>query len=359
MNLSLGIVGLPNVGKSTLFNALTNQKIPAENYPFCTIDPNIGIVPVSDERLEHIARIAKPEKIVPAIVEFVDIAGLVKGASKGEGLGNQFLANIREVSAIVHVVRAFKDANITHVENSIDPIRDIELIHTELILKDLETVNKKLKELESRVRADRKLQDTYNYIKNLEDHLNHQNLAYDFPKSDKKEINLVRKNLFLLTDKPILFLVNTDNPKSNEVKKIQEYVGNKIVLPMDVKLEADLISMNEEEKTLFMEELNMTETGLNTLTRKAYRLLNLISFFTQGPQEVKAWTIQSGTSAQLASGVIHTDFVKNFISIEVCKYEDFIHFDGWNNAKENGKVRIQGRDYIIEDGDIVLIHHNA
>ncbi|BCX14084.1 MAG: ribosome-binding ATPase YchF [Candidatus Dojkabacteria bacterium] len=359
MKLSLGIVGLPNVGKSTLFNALTKQSIPAENYPFCTIDPNVGIVPVHDERLYQIAQIAKPQEIIPAVVEFVDIAGLVRGASKGEGLGNQFLANIREVAGIIHVVRAFEDTNISHVENSVDPIRDIELIHTELILKDLETISKKISELESKSRSDKKYIEILNYFQKLNEHLNSFNLAIDYPLSDKNEINEIRKNLFLLTDKPIIFVVNTADPNSNLVQEIKKFVKDKTVLPMDIKLEADLAMLDDHAKKSFMQDLGISQTGLEILTKKAYDTLNLISFFTQGPKEVRAWTIKRGTNAQLASGVIHTDFIKNFISVEVCKFSDFINYTGWNNAKENGKVRYQGREYIVEDGDIMLIHHNS
>lgn len=360
MNLSLGIVGLPNVGKSTLFNALTKQEIAAENYPFCTIDPNVGIVPVADTRLYNIAEIAKPKKTIPAVVEFVDIAGLVKGASKGEGLGNQFLANIREVHAIIHLVRAFKNETITHVENSVDPLRDIELIHTELILKDIETVNSRLQTLRSKARVEKELQAAVEYLEKFLAHLEEGNLANLFEAHSDEEIQKERTHLFLLTDKPFIFLVNTDDPLDESIKKVlRPATGDAQVLMLDVKTEAELIGMSEEERNVFMSELGMQESGLDALTRVAYQTLGLISYFTQGPQEVRAWTIKNGDTAPQAAGAIHTDFVKHFISAEICSYNDFKEAGSWNGAKDNGKVRLEGKEYIVKDGDIILFKHNA
>lgn len=360
MNLSLGIVGLPNVGKSTLFNALTNQNIPAENYPFCTIDPNVGIVPVADSRLYKIAEIAKPQKTIPAVVEFVDIAGLVKGAAKGEGLGNQFLANIREVNAIIHLVRAFRNPNITHVENSVDPARDIELIHTELILKDVDTVEKRIKALESKARVEKDAQKALDYVRALLEHLNSGKLANSYAASSDEECMFERAQMFLLTDKPIIFLVNTDDVDDQTLlAQIQEASNSTNVLLMDVKTESELIGMEESEKKEFMNELGMDESGLDKLTRLAYQSLGLISFFTEGSDEVRAWTVKKGDSAPDAAGTIHTDFKKNFISAEVCNYADYVENNGWNSSKEKGKVRLEGKTYIVKDGDIMFFKHNG
>jgi ribosome-binding ATPase len=360
MNLSLGIVGLPNVGKSTLFNALTKQAVPAENYPFCTIDPNVGVVPVHDPRLFKIVEISKPAKVTPAVVEFVDIAGLVKGAASGEGLGNKFLSNIKEVSAIVHVVRAFDSGNVTHVENSVNPKRDIELINTELILKDIETLNNRIHAIRSRARFDKDLAEQLEHYEKLYKHLEDSKLAIDFQENVSETCLADRKSLFLITDKPVIFLVNVQDERAKEaIEMISDIVGNKAIITMDVKTESELASMDEVDRKEFMKELNIEMTGLERLTKGAYDLLGLISFFTEGPTEVRAWTIKKGETAPEAASAIHTDFQKRFIAAEVCAFEDFEQAGNWTNAKTVGKVRLEGKTYIVKDGDIMIIKHNA
>ncbi len=361
MNLSLGIVGLPNVGKSTLFNALTKQQVLAANYPFATIDPNHGIVAVHDQRLIKIAEVEKPTKVVPAVVEFVDIAGLVKGASEGEGLGNQFLANIREVSAIVHLVRAFKDDNITHVENSVNTQRDIELINTELILKDLESVEKRIKDLSGKSKSNPKLVPAYEYFTELQKYLSDGNLAKSFTKDTTDEISMLRKEMFLLTDKPVIYLVNSSEDLFEAAKtEVQNMVDkNDLVIAMDVKQESELALMTEEERSEFMIELGIERSGLDILTEEAYKVLGLISFFTSGQIESRAWTIVNGDTAPVAAGTIHTDIQTNFIAADVVNWEDFVNYGGWNKARENGKVRLEGKNYVMQDGDVVLFKHNG
>lgn len=357
MNLSLGIVGLPNVGKSTLFNALTKQSVPAENYPFCTIDPNVGIVPVSDGRLNKLVEMSKPAKVTPAVVEFVDIAGLVKGAASGEGLGNKFLSNIKEVSAIVHVVRAFQNSNVTHVENSVDPIRDVELINTELILKDIDTIDNRLKALKAKARFEPKVQKAMDHFEELKTFVQTGKLAQDLEVPVDDTTIFERKSMFLLTDKPVIYLINATDVESG--KEVAAKLGNKSHLIMDIKQEYELASMNDEDRKMFMDDLGLSETGLDSLTKVAYSTLGLISFFTEGPTEVRAWTIRVGSTAPNAAGTIHTDFEKNFIAAEVSNYEDFVAAGNWLKAKEVGKVRLEGKTYIVKDGDIMIIKHNA
>lgn len=362
MNLSLGIVGLPNVGKSTLFNALTSNNVPAENYPFNTIDPNIGIVPVVEPRLQQLAEVVKPKKITPAVVEFWDIAGLVKGAAQGQGLGNKFLANIRNVSAIVHVVRAFENTNITHVEDSVNPARDIELINTELILKDLESVQNRIGAMQGPVRANPKLKPALEMLEQLKAHLDEGSLAMTFAYDTKDELIVnTYHELFLLTAKPVIYLVNSeDNKIAANVEMIQKLVpANALVIGMDIKLEAEIASLPVEDQGEYLRELGMDEPAMARLTREAYKLLNLMSFFTAGEQEVRAWTIEQGAKAPQAAGAIHTDFEKKFITSEVVKVDDFIAAGGWVGAKEQGKVKLGGRDYVMQDGDVVVFKHNA
>lgn len=362
MKLSLGIVGLPNVGKSTLFNALTKQEIAAENYPFCTIDPNVGVVPVADPRLHKLADVVQPEKTTPAVIEFWDIAGLVKGAAQGEGLGNQFLANIRSVSAIVHVVRSFANDNIHHVENTIDVKRDIELINIELIFKDLETVEKKLGELEGKARADHAYQPQLQMLQQLHKHLEAGELAKDFQFDEEaEELHNLFSSLFLLTAKPTIYLVNSQESELEEnINQVQKLVGNKAkVVGMDIKLEAELAGLEPEEQKEYLQELGLEEPALNKLTREAYTLLGLQSFFTAGEQEVRAWTIPQGATAPEAAGAIHGDFQKKFITAEVVPYPEFIEAGGWQQAKEDGKIKLAGKEYTVQDGEVIMFKHNA
>ncbi len=361
MKLSLGIVGLPNVGKSTLFNALTANSVPAENYPFCTIDPNVGIVPVIDPRLDSLAELVKPKKVTPAVVEFWDIAGLVKGAAGGAGLGNKFLANIRSVSAIVHLVRAFENKNITHVEERIDPKRDIEIINAELILKDLDTVNLKLQQLEGRARADRSLIFSYEQILGLSKHLDSGKLASDYKLPTDESVAELVNSMFLLTNKPVLYVINCPDSIANDAIDL---VRNAVepsaqIMTMDVKLESEIAALPASEQKLYLSELGIVEPSLARLTREVYNLLGLISFFTAGEQEVRAWTITNGMKAPQAAGTIHTDFERKFITADIVKFEDFILAGGWNEAKEQGKVKLGGKDYTMCDGDVVLFRHNA
>ncbi|RMD77676.1 redox-regulated ATPase YchF [Candidatus Dojkabacteria bacterium] len=352
MGLSVGIVGLPNVGKSTLFNALTKQKVLAANYPFATIDPNVGVVPVADKRLKKISEIVKPERTVPATVEFIDIAGLVRGASEGMGLGNKFLSHIRQVDAILHLVRVFEDENVVHVEKSVNPIRDVELINTELLLKDIETVVNRIENIKTRARLDKVFNQELDHLIQIKAKLNDGCAAREVPPTGNYEIDQRRKSLCLLTDKPVIYVFNSSNIQYRPPDEFKH-----LYLVLDVKTEMELSEMNELEKAEFMKEFQINESGLDKLTKVAYQVLGLISFFTEGPKEVRAWTIRDGSRAIEAGSAIHTDFTKNFIACDVCSYEDFLEAGNWVKAKEIGKVRLEGRDYIVKDGDILVFRH--
>jgi ribosome-binding ATPase len=363
MALKCGIVGLPNVGKSTLFNCLTKAAVSAENYPFCTIEPNVGIVPVPDLRLDRIAEIVKPERIVPTTVEFVDIAGLVKGAAQGEGLGNKFLSHIRETDAIAHVVRCFEDPNVIHVANQVNPVDDIEVINTELALADLDTVSKAMQRIQKQVKSgDKAALAEMAVLERIKPHLNNGAPARSL-KLTSDEFELV-KYLQLLTLKPTLYIANvaeegfSNNPLLEQVKQIAQQEGAQIV-SVCARLEAELSQLDDEEKKIFLADLNLDEPGLNRIIHAGYRLLGLDTYFTAGVKEVRAWTIPAGASAPQAAGVIHSDFEKGFIRAEVIAYEDFIQYKGEQGAKEAGKWRLEGKEYTVKDGDVVFFRFNV
>lgn len=363
--MKLGIVGLPNVGKSTLFNALTSAHAEAQNYPFCTIEPNIGIVTVPDKRIDMLADLIQPEKVTYATVEFVDIAGLVKGASKGEGLGNKFLSHIREVDSIVHVVRCFEDKNITHVEGKIDPLSDIEIINLELMLADLEIIDNRLKKVEKMAKSDKSYVKELELLEALKSAIEEEKPLRSLSFTDE-ELSLI-KSFRLLSLKPVLYVCNISEEDlisgeyNDYVKQVINYAEKEgsEVIAISAKIESEISQLSEEEKKEFLAELGLEESGLEKLIKSSYDLLGLMSFLTAGPKEVRAWTIKKGTKAPQAAGKIHSDMERGFIRAEVINYKDLLDCGGFNKAREKGLVRLEGKDYVMQDGDVALFRFNV
>ena len=366
--MKLGIVGLPNVGKSTLFNSLTKAGAESANYPFCTIDPNVGVVTVPDERLNVLGEMYHTKKIIPAAIEFVDIAGLVKGASKGEGLGNQFLANIREVDAIVHVVRCFEDSNIVHVDGSIDPLRDIETINLELIFSDLEILERRISKAVRAARNDKTIAKELALMERIKAHLEDGKMAKSFDDINDEDEQQWLESYNLLTYKPVIFAANVaeddlaDDGTSNAgVQAVREYAKREDceVFVVCAEIEQEIAGLDDDEKSMFLEELGLKESGLEKLIKASYSLLGLISYLTAGEPEVRAWTIKKGTKAPQAAGKIHSDFERGFIRAEIVSYDDLMACGTYNAAKEKGLVRLEGKDYVVQDGDIILFRFNV
>lgn len=366
--MKLGIVGLPNVGKSTLFNSLTKAGAESANYPFCTIDPNVGVVTVPDERLNVLGEMYHTKKIIPAAIEFVDIAGLVKGASKGEGLGNQFLANIREVDAIVHVVRCFEDSNIVHVDGSIDPLRDIETINLELIFSDIEILERRIAKAARAARNDKAIAKEVALMEKIKAHLEEGKMAKSFEDiSDEEEAEWLA-GYNLLTYKPVIFAANVleddladDGAGNEKVQAVRDYAAREMseVFVVCAQIEQEIAELDDEEKKMFLEDLGLTESGLEKLIKASYRILGLISYLTAGEPEVRAWTIKAGTKAPQAAGKIHTDFERGFIRAEIVSYTDLMECGTYAAAREKGLVRLEGKEYVVQDGDIILFRFNV
>lgn len=366
--MKLGIVGLPNVGKSTLFNSLTKAGAESANYPFCTIDPNIGIVAVPDERLKLLGDMYHSKKVTPAVIEFVDIAGLVKGASKGEGLGNQFLSNIREVDAIVHVVRCFEDTNVIHVDGSIDPLRDIETINLELIFSDIEILERRIAKVAKGARMDKTLAKELNLLERLKEHLEGGELALSFEVGDDEDEELLYKSYNLLTAKPVIFAANVseddlgndgaDNKGVQAVREFAKKTGSEVFV-ICAQIEQEIAELEDDEKAMFLEDLGLAESGLEKLIRASYKILGLQSFLTAGEDETRAWTIKIGTKAPQAAGKIHTDFERGFIKAEVVNYKDLLEQGSLAAAREKGLVGMEGKEYVVKDGDVILFRFNV
>ena len=365
--MKLGIVGIPNVGKSTLFNSLTKAGAESANYPFCTIDPNVGVVTVPDERLNLLGDFYKSKKVTPAVIEFVDIAGLVKGASKGEGLGNQFLANIREVDAIVHVVRCFEDSNVVHVDGNIDPLRDIETINLELVFSDLEILERRIAKVTKTARMDKEAAKELTFLEKVKAHLEDGQLAITLEtENEDEDAWLATYNL--LTAKPVIYAANVaeddiadDGANNAHVQAVREYASkqNSEVFVICAQIEEEISELDEDERKMFLEDLGLTESGLEKLVRASYHLLGLMSFLTAGEDETRAWTIKIGTKAPQAAGKIHTDFERGFIKAEVVNYQDLLDCGSYAGAREKGLVRMEGKDYVVQDGDVILFRFNV